>query len=164
LKFAIQTDQESKTLTGLTQLEEDEWYLVSFSYDGQSQAIYINGVLDQEVATTGDLITGPSGDTIFYLGYSGQNSEYFYGDIDELRIYNRGLSADDIINRFKGAYSYIKNIQPVYQTTGDSKYVFQTAPLTGCIVTNDDACSPISNPAGGIFHNPALLYTIDIVR
>ncbi|MDD4122722.1 MAG: hypothetical protein PHO23_00315 [Candidatus Pacebacteria bacterium] len=32
------------------------------------------------------------------------------------------------------------------------------------MVTNDDTCSPISNPIAGIFHNPALLYTIDIAR
>jgi hypothetical protein len=67
------------------------WYHITFTFDGSTFKIYVNGVLENSVVHTGTM-TSVTGYDIG--GSPGLTS--FPGLIDEVRIYNRALSAEEI--------------------------------------------------------------------
>ncbi|MCB4756844.1 MAG: hypothetical protein LHV69_07430, partial [Elusimicrobia bacterium] len=76
------------------------WQHVAVTYDGTSQAsgvkIYINGVL-QPVTVYADNLSGTIlNNTTPYIGMRSDSSEYFPGQMDDLRVYNRVLSAAEV--------------------------------------------------------------------
>jgi hypothetical protein len=74
-------------------LPVNTWTHLAGTYDGTTMRIYTNGVLAASVSQTG--LIAPSTDGLFIGGnpYYGHN---FTGTIDEVRIYNRALSAGEI--------------------------------------------------------------------
>jgi len=74
------------------------WTHLAVTYDGTSIRLYVNGVLRSTTGSAGGGIaasTGPlriGGNTVFTV----PGTEYFAGLIDEVRIYNRALSAAEI--------------------------------------------------------------------
>ena len=78
---------------------QNEWVHVVAVYDGENQKIYVNGELDTSFAESG-LVSNSSGN--LFVGeniervLSGEVANPFGGDIDDIRIYNRALSADEI--------------------------------------------------------------------
>jgi hypothetical protein len=77
--------------TGLVPL--NTWTHLAGTYDGSTLKLYANGVLMGSKAVTGSLAatTNPlriGGNTIW--------REFFHGQIDEVRLYNRALSAGEI--------------------------------------------------------------------
>ena len=77
-----------------TSITDGNWHHVAGVYNGTSLKIYIDGVLENQVAATGSI-----SNSIFPV-YIGNNSDYtvrFYtGNIDEVRIWNIGRSAEQI--------------------------------------------------------------------
>ena len=82
-------------LAGTTQIREGEWYHIVWRYDELSneQAIYVNGVLDASA------LGRPSykgSDSLFIGAY--YNSSYsFMGEMDDLSIWSRALSDEEIL-------------------------------------------------------------------
>jgi beta-lactam-binding protein with PASTA domain len=79
---------------GATQIPLNAWTHLATTYDGTNQRFYVNGVLVKTVANPG-AITQSNG----ALRIGGNNSsfyEFFTGLIDEVRVYNRALSASEI--------------------------------------------------------------------
>jgi hypothetical protein len=78
----------------------NQWHMVTSVYTASSQqlAIYIDGVLDN--VTTGILSPSASVLADLYIGkdnpQTGSNGYYFQGSLDELRIYNKALSATEV--------------------------------------------------------------------
>lgn len=72
------------------------WAFVAGVYDGSTMKIYINGELKESKPATG-LIGNCS--SPLWIGYS--PGSYFRGLIDELKIYNRALSADEVMGTYK---------------------------------------------------------------
>jgi hypothetical protein len=73
------------------------WTHVVFTYDGSNMKLYINGVLNNSVAQTTDPGTPASFNT--YIGSMGAASGVTYtfnGKLDDMRLYNRALSAAEI--------------------------------------------------------------------
>jgi len=69
------------------------WHHVAGTYDGSTQILYVDG---QEVArqiTSGDMTNYGK---LLHFGKFGNLDYYLKGAIDELRIYNRALSQDEI--------------------------------------------------------------------
>lgn len=69
---------------------DGKWHFLSLTYDGSYLRAYIDGVKTLEQAVTGALQTGAATNIGYYPGY------YANGFIDDVRIYNRALSADEI--------------------------------------------------------------------
>jgi hypothetical protein len=80
--------------------DADKWYFVVATYDGKESKIYVDGKL----AATGDDAPSEVADTDAAINI-GQNSDqegrFFNGVIDEVKIYNRALSADEVAAHFK---------------------------------------------------------------
>jgi hypothetical protein len=89
---------------GVSVLQSGEWYFVSAVIIGPTDMnIYINGVDDSGTYSgTGDSLAYTSGDT--YIGQAATADNMFDGTIDEVRIYNYALSANEI----KSLYQYGK--------------------------------------------------------
>lgn len=73
----------------------NEWHHFAFTFDGTNQYIYIDGVLEKTVPTTGALST--TGDVGLAIGarYTG-GSQYVQGAIDNVRIYDEALAAGQL--------------------------------------------------------------------
>jgi hypothetical protein len=82
---------------GTAIIDTTQWHMVTSVYNSTTQqfSIYIDGVLDNVTNS----ISNPSGSTTadLNIGYDNITSMYhFLGAMDDLRIYNTTLSADDI--------------------------------------------------------------------
>jgi hypothetical protein len=69
------------------------WQHVTGTWDGTTMRIYVDGVLANSSAKTGVI---PSRTTSFSIGSN--TSERFDGDIDEVRLWDKALTATDIMN------------------------------------------------------------------
>ena len=69
------------------------WTHVAMTYNGAQMRLYVNGVLVGQRAQTGSIQTNNGQ---LRIGGSAAFGEFFQGMIDEVRIYNRALSATEI--------------------------------------------------------------------
>lgn len=77
--------------TGVT-WAQDQWVFLAVTYSDPNAIMYVNGTAYS--AAVGTLAT-PAG-TSFQIGMEALSRGYFTGDIDEVRVYNRALSAAEI--------------------------------------------------------------------
>jgi len=69
------------------------WHHIVFTYDGSYMRIYIDGKLDAIRAITDILAVNTA---ILYLGSQNHTDQWFSGKLDEVFIFNRALSAEEI--------------------------------------------------------------------
>lgn len=92
-------------------ISEDKWYYVLAKYDGKIISIYLNGILQDSLSCEdGDFVcdTPISFNSAVPLcigseaDISGcQVGYYFDGKLDEVRLWNRGLSEEEIMREYK---------------------------------------------------------------
>jgi concanavalin A-like lectin/glucanase superfamily protein/PKD domain-containing protein len=86
---------------GTTKIQDNTWYHVAGTWDGSTAKIYVNGALENSAAKTGTILDTTNngsltiGAEIFADGWIPQG-EYFHGSIDEVEIFNRALTAEEI--------------------------------------------------------------------
>jgi len=82
------------------------WHHVVETWDVYSNKtrLYVDGALSGETAKTG---TSFNQNTQILIGYDSSSSRYFRGNIDEVRIYNRSLSAEEILSLYQLGSSHI---------------------------------------------------------
>jgi len=73
---------------------KDSWHHVAATYDGSFMRIYIDGIMVNQMAVTGTITINNNPITIGYQ--NGYTNEFYRGKIDELRVWNRALSACEI--------------------------------------------------------------------
>jgi glucose/arabinose dehydrogenase/PKD repeat protein len=75
------------------QLAANAWTHLAATYDGAAIRVYVNGALSGTTAATGAMAasTGP-----FRIGGNAIWDEFFAGQLDDLRLYNRALSATEV--------------------------------------------------------------------
>ncbi|MGM8361210.1 LamG-like jellyroll fold domain-containing protein [Flavobacterium sp. ARAG 55.4] len=86
----------NNSITATHGIDTDRWYHIAVTFDGSNYNLYIDGILEE--TTSG---SNPIANNIdFIIGAMSQNTDvpynYFNGWIDELRIWNTPLSADQI--------------------------------------------------------------------
>ncbi|MCD6219795.1 LamG domain-containing protein [Candidatus Calescamantes bacterium] len=81
----------------ISEIPIDTWCFVVATYDGSKQKIYLNGELKDTSNWEGTIRISHSS---LYIG-GGDTDHYFKGTIDEVKIYNRCLSADEILKKYK---------------------------------------------------------------
>lgn len=80
----------------------NQWIFVAGIYDGTTLKIYINGALDNSKAASFSFVN-----TVVQIANG--TDTYFNGLIDEVRIYNRPLSAAEILQLYNRNYSIAKD-------------------------------------------------------
>jgi hypothetical protein len=84
-------------LISTTHLSNNTWYHVAGTHEGMTSKLYINGVLDKNGTTTTQTINIARFLTIGCCYQTGKQPEFFFnGTIDEVKIYNRALSASEL--------------------------------------------------------------------
>jgi hypothetical protein len=88
------TNGTIRSATGTTKIAANTWTHIAVSYDGTNMRFYVNGVLVRTVARSGAIIatSGP----LHIGGNDVWGGEFYSGLIDEVRIYNRALSLEEI--------------------------------------------------------------------
>jgi hypothetical protein len=81
-------------VTGTAVLQANVWTHLAVTYDGANMRLYVNGTLARTVARTGAIVAtdGP----LHIGGNEVWGGEWFAGLLDEVRVYNRALSAGEI--------------------------------------------------------------------
>ncbi|MCL5269946.1 MAG: discoidin domain-containing protein, partial [bacterium] len=88
----------SPVVTGATSVDDHRWHHVAGVYNGASLALYVDGKLDGEVATSGPLaVTGDP----FQIGASA-GARTFAGRIDDVCVYSTALTAGEIYWLMRG--------------------------------------------------------------
>ena len=82
-------------LYGTSALTANTWAHLAATYDGATMRLYVNGVQVASRAQTGAIATSTNP---LQIGGDSLYGQYFAGRIDEVRIYNRALSAAEIQN------------------------------------------------------------------
>ncbi|MFZ0829018.1 MAG: LamG-like jellyroll fold domain-containing protein [Verrucomicrobiia bacterium] len=101
LRFDV-ADESYHVASVATNLDYNVWYHVAATWDGATgvMKLYVNGQLASQTTTTvrpfGSLIPGDSPGVGIGNVNDGFNNFPFVGDIDEISLYNRALSADEI--------------------------------------------------------------------
>jgi hypothetical protein len=84
-------------------IANNTWYCVTLIYDGTTFSGYINGHLVEHPSQNVSLGTGiKHGTTEIDIGRFGTLGAYFNGYLDEVRVYNRALSASEIKALYEG--------------------------------------------------------------
>ncbi|PHS07636.1 MAG: hypothetical protein COA78_13340 [Blastopirellula sp.] len=83
---------------GDTVLDTDTWYHVTGTWDGTSAIVYVNGVMDHASAHAHSAPIGTDTRDLYLGGRSG--TDLFDGIIDDVRLYNRALCADEILELY----------------------------------------------------------------
>lgn len=89
------TDSEFSTCTRI-----GGWHHVAITYAGGTSGaflFYVDGLLESSGTRTMNL-----GSTYGYIGYLGSVGYYWNGSISDVRIFNRALSASEILNIYFG--------------------------------------------------------------
>ena len=85
-------------LVGVTKISQNTWAHIAGVYDGTNMRIYVNGVLSASEAATGSLTDGSNE---FFV--SGEIvSREMNGFVRDVRMYNRGLSAAEVLRVSNG--------------------------------------------------------------
>lgn len=74
-------------------LTPNVWAFLAMTYDGATLRLFVNGVETSSAPVTGNLVTS---DGQLTIGGNAIWSEWFAGRLDDVRIYNRALSAAEI--------------------------------------------------------------------
>jgi hypothetical protein len=84
-------------------IEPDTWVHVALSYDGSAMRMYKNGINLATNSITGNLLLGDSASNEpFYIGRNTEWGEYFDGLIDDVHVYDRTLTPDQVLDLFNG--------------------------------------------------------------
>jgi hypothetical protein len=83
-----------RTLRGVSQVAPGAWTHIATTYDGTTQRLFINGVEVSSRPQTGAIAVGTG--NLRIGGNDVWAGEYFQGLIDEVRVYNRALTAAEI--------------------------------------------------------------------
>jgi hypothetical protein len=95
-------------VTGSTQLQLNTWYYITATYDGSFRRLYVNGILDGQLITTGS-ITSTTSNLVIGDYLPGPGTTYAWnGLISNITIYNRALSQSEVqqnFNALRGRYN-----------------------------------------------------------
>jgi len=72
-----------------------QWVFVAMTYDGATLSLYQDGIFQGSIGSTG-LLGGTSNFQIGHDLFDASSGRYFGGKIDQVRIYDRGLTAQEV--------------------------------------------------------------------
>lgn len=86
------------TFSDCTCLPEDAWTQFAFVVDGHTLATYVNGGLVSQVPAPNPITPGTPA---LLMGYWSMSGRMLVGDLDDMNIYGRALTADEIMSLYQ---------------------------------------------------------------
>lgn len=78
-------------------IAQNNWFHIISSYDGANIKLYVNGVLR---LTTSSTTTPTSSNSGIYLMRRWDSADYFGGHLSTVKIYNRALTAQEVLQNY----------------------------------------------------------------
>jgi len=97
-------------LNGSTIVTDDSWHHVACVYDGVNRILYLDGFEDARVSSTGQI--SASTYNLFIGENSQQRSRNLTGLVDDVRLYNRALTEDEVKQMMRGDVTLAWDPQP----------------------------------------------------
>lgn len=101
-KFRIRVDNASTFITvdSIDSAMPGKWYYITWTYNGATVSLYVNGRL----VNTGNLTGNVKDDnTNTYIGSSATPSFFLNGTVDSTRIYSRALTSAEILSNYNSS-------------------------------------------------------------
>ena len=141
LRFKVATQDALAERPGIPEadLVTNQWLHIAGVYDGANVMIYLNGQLKDTHVLTGLITPGQA----VTLGRNSSSNAFFSGALDQIKIYNRALSENEVLEEYN-----LKSL-PVEQAVSNRS------------ITADRAFSVYPNPNRGNFQlNTATAETV----
>ena len=74
----------------------NQWTHVAVSFDGTNRKVFVNGMLDSSDSASGTILENSETLKIGYGMGTGDSNNYFYGMIDDVMVYEEGLSEMEV--------------------------------------------------------------------
>jgi hypothetical protein len=102
---AIYSGSWQTAAVGTSALPLASWSQVVCTYDGSNIYVYVNGIQVGSVAQTGNLTSAST--TGINIGWNGLGGQYVRGLIDEVKVYNLALNANEVKVEYNRAASAV---------------------------------------------------------
>ena len=99
VRVYLNTSAGETIVQGTKVLPTNEWSHTALTYDGAEARIYVNGELDISMDVSGELTQS---DNELRIG-RGEPAGYFVGMIDDVRLYNHGLTESELLSAMEGS-------------------------------------------------------------
>ncbi len=76
-------------------VDDGQWHLITGTYDGSAVNVYVDGKLEK-TQTIGSITLSSTAKVFQFSGCTGDGSFGWFGDIDDVRVYSRALTASQI--------------------------------------------------------------------
>jgi len=93
-------------------IQKNQWYTIAYTYDGSTAKFYVNGALAYSIANTNTKTFTPNSNDLFIGKHENPLFPYWFnGVIDEIRIYNKAITNQQIgyLNILKSKYLKMSN-------------------------------------------------------
>jgi len=101
LAFKVTTNENGAKLPNEGMIQNDVWQMVTCTFDGSTMRMYINNEHIHNEPLNGTL----KDRSVAWIGWSGWNEEYFEGVIDDVRLFDRALTEQQVFSLFEGSNS-----------------------------------------------------------
>ncbi len=128
----------STTFINTSQLSINNWHHLLATYNGSELKLYLNGVLVNTTTTNIQLVSNSLTD--LFIGSEFSNFRYFNGKIDDVGIWNRALTEQEISDLFNANICY-------QSVTVTDTLIINTGILGYNPITYDNAITMYPNPA-----------------
>jgi len=114
IRWTINTTNDIRDLDSNAELDTNHVYFVSGLYDGASMKLYINGAFDSSLPLSG-LIDTTGLDLTIAQSKPGVTNYNFNGIIDDIRIYGRTLTEEEILDLYQESLNTAsENVLPTH--------------------------------------------------
>ena len=123
-------------------LSTQNWHHVLQTWDGNKLSLYLNGILDHSLNAPGTLVAGNQPLRIGGGSISGSSPFYFNGYIDDVRIYNRPMSSEEVskLYNYEKEDPFKDGLVAHYPFNGNASDISDSgnmASVVGATLTND---------------------------
>jgi len=154
-RFFLVTSGSQKRLPGSPNFESRRWYHMAGVYDGSRMILYVDGQVSATMNASGN-INGY--DTPLFLGINGGRGEPMDGRLDDVLIYNRALTQEELQQVMIGiALGVASNPSPADEATDVPREVVLSwtpgeyaPPVNGHKVYMSENFSDVNDGVGGI--------------
>jgi hypothetical protein len=112
-----------------TKMVTGQWYHLVGVVNDTSVLLYVNGTLQNSIGTLSGGVTSTNYPLCLGVNPGSSYIYYFNGTMDEIRVYNRTLSADEILSMYNStANNYVSNQSlPTTDDNGNYNYTWSTS-------------------------------------
>jgi len=89
--------------------EPQQWHHTAATYDGKKKITYLDGKVVQDDALGGNMVTN---DDYLGIGFRQGSSHYWKGMLDDMAVFNRALSEDEIVDIMDNGLESMMAVHP----------------------------------------------------